>query len=82
MPRSEVAFVIVFVPGSNLLGTLEGVVVARNVRHDCTLIRFWGVDQICFTFERLMFSDIYFAVVVVRKIRKKKKNFSAKHCFS
>lgn len=75
MPRSEVAFVIVFVPGSNLLGTLEGVVVARNVRHDCTLIRFWGVDQICFTFERLMFSDIYFAVVVVRKIRKKKKTF-------
>jgi hypothetical protein len=31
------------------------VVVARNVRHDCTLIRFGGVDQICFTFERRMF---------------------------
>ena len=41
-----------FVPGSNLLGTLEGVVVARNVRHDCTLIRLGGVDHICFSFER------------------------------
>lgn len=54
MPRYEVAFNCC-VPGSNLLGTLEGVVVARNVRHDCTLIRFGGVDQICFTFERRMF---------------------------
>lgn len=35
---------------SNLLGTLEGVVVTRNVRHDRTLIRLWGVDHICLHF--------------------------------
>ena len=31
---------------SNLLGALEGVVVARNVRHNRTFIRFRSVDQI------------------------------------
>lgn len=38
----------IFLRLSNLLGTLEGVVVARNVRHDCTLIRLGGVDHIYF----------------------------------
>jgi len=32
---------------SNLLGSLEGVVVAGDVRHDGTFIRFRSVDQIC-----------------------------------
>ena len=40
-----------FVPGSNLLGTLEGVVVARNVRHNRTFIRLESVDQICVSFS-------------------------------
>lgn len=29
---------------SNLLGSLEGVIVAGDVRHDGTFIRFWSVD--------------------------------------
>ena len=68
-----------FVPGSNLLGTLEGVVVARNVRHDCTLIRFGGVDQICFTFERRMFR-IYTSLQKYSIIR---RTYMAndEHCF-
>lgn len=36
-----------YCPGSNLLSPLKGVVVARNVRHDRTFIRFGGVDHIC-----------------------------------
>lgn len=29
---------------SNLLSSLEGVIVAGDVRHDGTFIRFWSVD--------------------------------------
>lgn len=31
----------------NLLGALEGVVVARHIGHDRTLVRLRRVDQIC-----------------------------------
>lgn len=33
----------------NLLGSLERMVIARHIGHDCSLIGLWCVDQICMT---------------------------------
>lgn len=55
---------------SNLLSSLESMIIARYIGHDRSFIRLWCVDQIClrFGFETIVFFFL-FIFYLSRKVR-------------